>query len=66
MDEKIMVMKVIIVMMVVMTLMRVQMRKMSGGYTKHSHCAASFPFAFLSVIRLSSVWAFFPSELKNL
>jgi len=65
MDKKMMVMKVMIVMMVVMTLMRVQMTQMSGGYTKHSHCAASFPFAFLSVIRLSSV-SILPSRAKYL
>ena len=55
MDKKMMVMKVMIVMMMVMTLMRVRMTQMDGGSTKHSHCAVSFPFAFPSVIRLSSV-----------
>jgi len=54
MEKKMMVMKVMIVMMVVMTLMRMQMMKMSGGSTKHSQCAASFPIAFFSVMRLSS------------
>jgi len=65
MDKKMMVMKVMIVMMVVMTLMRVQMTQMSGGSRKHSHCAASFPFASLSVIRLPSV-NILPFKAKHL